>query len=92
MWPGCRGTTNEFPWGTGPQATAQECFSPGPGHPSLKTISIFKPFLPKCQQKLFLGISYSPQVLLKTFSKLFIGRNQIVGSGVSRFLESPGCP
>lgn len=68
----------------------------GTGRPSLKAVFIFKPLLPKCQLTLFFEISYSPRghrALLKTLIKLFMGRNQIVGPGVSRFLESlvPNC-
>lgn len=64
----------------------------GMGCPSLKAVFIFKPLLPKCQLRLFFEISHSPQghrALLKTLIKLFVGRNQIVGPSVSRFLESP---
>lgn len=64
----------------------------GTGCPSLKAVFIFKPLLPKCQLRLFFEISHSPQghrALLKTLIKLFVGRNQIVGPRVSRFLESP---
>ena len=53
----------------------------GPGHP-LKTVSGFKPLLPKCQLRLLLGINYSPQgclALLNALIKVFISRKQILG-------------
>lgn len=91
--PSCLRGHGSFPGEQAPSPSHENAPGLGPGHPSLKTVSVFKPLLPKCRLRLFFGISHSPRLaLLKPLIKLFIGRNQILGPGVSRFLESPGCP
>ena len=90
--PGCLRGHPSFPGEQASPAHRRRMPGPGPGHPSLKAVSVFKPLLPKWQLRLFFGISHSPRLaLLKTLIKLFIGGDQIVGPGVSRFLERPGC-